>query len=59
MSEPDPLLVVVWLALTIWLLRLIWWDYLKAKRWQWTIADWLWLTLWVGVAITYVTLLGS
>jgi hypothetical protein len=55
-SGPDPALVVAGLALGIWIARLGW-NHLVARRWQWTIADWLWLTLLFGLALTYLSLL--
>jgi hypothetical protein len=56
MNGPDPFLVIPALALALWIARMAL-DYVAARRWQWSIADWLWLTLFVGLAISYLSLL--
>jgi hypothetical protein len=53
---PDPAVVIVGMALACWLARLAW-SHMSARRWQWTIADWLWFTVIVGLAITYLSIL--
>jgi hypothetical protein len=55
-TQPDPAIVVVGLALLLWLARLGF-TYFAASHWRWTIADLLWLTVCVGVTLSYFLLL--
>ena len=55
-TGPDPVLVVVGLALVVWVARLAI-TYFAARRWQLAIGDLLWLTLFFGITLTYMLLL--
>ena len=55
-AGPDPAVIVIGLVLMLWIARLAF-SYFAERKWQWTIADLLWLMFFAGLATTYLLLL--
>jgi hypothetical protein len=55
-SYPNPVAVLIVVVLVAWA-ALSAWGYMEARRWRWTIADWIWVTLCLGLVLALLAAL--